>query len=211
MRFKDNDLKIKIQAHRRANNESKKFSRTHGSKFKEGAKRGEIPKADLLLRKRLCIAHTDTYELGESSAAAAARLGELVRDDLYWFVDTLERGEGSTPAAMEVGFGITDAWDDLVGAIQEIAPTIVEEKQDDHALKRARVNGLFRDIRYHARTTRLMEGEARASRTTWAQSMDASDAARFGVITLRTQVLAQQTEITDLRVVDRRFQTTVGT
>nr|GEU49901.1 retrovirus-related Pol polyprotein from transposon TNT 1-94 [Tanacetum cinerariifolium] len=36
MRFKDNDLKIKIQAHRRANNESKEFPRTQGSKFKEG-------------------------------------------------------------------------------------------------------------------------------------------------------------------------------
>nr|GFB46398.1 hypothetical protein [Tanacetum cinerariifolium] len=36
MRFKDNDLKIKIQAHRRANDESKEFPRTQGSKFKEG-------------------------------------------------------------------------------------------------------------------------------------------------------------------------------
>nr|GEX34327.1 hypothetical protein [Tanacetum cinerariifolium] len=35
MRFKDNDLKIKIQAHRRANNESKEFPRTQGSKFQE--------------------------------------------------------------------------------------------------------------------------------------------------------------------------------
>nr|GEY03821.1 hypothetical protein [Tanacetum cinerariifolium] len=36
MRFKDNDLKIKIQAHRRANDDSKEFPRTQGSKFKEG-------------------------------------------------------------------------------------------------------------------------------------------------------------------------------
>nr|GEZ46562.1 hypothetical protein [Tanacetum cinerariifolium] len=41
--------------------------------------------------------------------------------------------------------------------------------------------------------------------------MDASDAARSGVIALRTQVSAQQTEITDLRAAYRRFQTTVGT
>nr|GEZ89999.1 hypothetical protein [Tanacetum cinerariifolium] len=33
--IKDNDLKIKIQAHMRANDESKKFPRTQGSKFKE--------------------------------------------------------------------------------------------------------------------------------------------------------------------------------
>nr|GEZ88146.1 hypothetical protein [Tanacetum cinerariifolium] len=38
----------------------------------------------------------------ESSAATAARLKEPVRDDLYKFVDTVERGEGSTPAAIEI-------------------------------------------------------------------------------------------------------------
>nr|GEX59088.1 reverse transcriptase domain-containing protein [Tanacetum cinerariifolium] len=65
-----------------------------------------------------------------------------------------------------------------------------DEKRDDQALQRARVNRLFWDRRYHAHTASLMEGEARASRTAWAQSMDASDAARFGVITLRTQKMA---------------------
>nr|GFC74803.1 hypothetical protein [Tanacetum cinerariifolium] len=72
-----------------------------------------------------------------SSAATAARLKEPVRDDLYKFVDTVERGEGSTPAAIE----------------------------DDQALQRARVNKLFRDMRFHAHTARLIEGEAKASRT----------------------------------------------
>nr|GEZ45015.1 hypothetical protein [Tanacetum cinerariifolium] len=109
------------------------------------AKIEEILETDLPLRKRLCTAHTGTYELGESSATAAARLRELVRDDLYKFVDTVERGEGSTPAAMV------------------------------------------------------------------AQSMDASDAARSGVIALRTRVSAPRTEIIDLRAADRIFQTTVGT
>nr|GEY16724.1 hypothetical protein [Tanacetum cinerariifolium] len=172
----------------------------------------------------------------ESSAAAAARLREPVRDDLYRFVDTIERGEGSTPATIEFGYGIKDAWDDLAGAIQEIALTtvegvnqrmtelsttfdqetsmiyaMIEEKRDEYALQRVRVNGLFRDRRYHAHTARLIEGEARASRMAWAQSMNASDAARSGVIALRTQVLAQQTEITDLWAVDHRFQTIVRT
>nr|GEW13024.1 hypothetical protein [Tanacetum cinerariifolium] len=90
------------------------------------AKREENPEVDLPLQKRLCTAHTGTYELRESSAAAAARHKKPVRGDLYRFVDTVERGEGFTPAAMEVGYGITDTWDDLVGAIQETAPTIVE-------------------------------------------------------------------------------------
>nr|GEY55542.1 putative reverse transcriptase domain-containing protein [Tanacetum cinerariifolium] len=77
------------------------------------AERGEIHEANMPLQTRLCTAYTGTYELGESSVAAAARLGEPVRDDLYRFVDTIERGEGATLAAMEVGYGITYAWDDL--------------------------------------------------------------------------------------------------
>nr|GEX79086.1 putative reverse transcriptase domain-containing protein [Tanacetum cinerariifolium] len=200
------------------------------------AEREEIPEVDMPLRKRLCTAHTGTYELGESSAAAAARLREPVRDDLYRFVDDVERGEGSTPATMEVGYGIANTWDDSVRAIQETALTtvegvnqrvtelstifdretsmryaMIEEKQDDQALQRARVNRLFRDKIYHAHTARLMEGEARASHTAWIQSMDDSDAAHSGVIALCTHVSVQWTEITDLRAADRRFQTTVGT
>nr|GEV45831.1 putative reverse transcriptase domain-containing protein [Tanacetum cinerariifolium] len=143
--------------------------------------REEILEADMPLRKRLCTPHTSTYELGESSAAAAARLREPVRNDLYRFVDTVEiYGETSMIYAM------------------------IEEKQDDQALQRARVNRLFRDRRFHAHTARLMEGEARASRTAWTQSMDASDAApdrRF-----QTTVGTQQEVIKELRAVHRKLQ-----
>nr|GEU30004.1 putative reverse transcriptase domain-containing protein [Tanacetum cinerariifolium] len=169
------------------------------------AEREDIPEADLPLRKRLCTAHTGTYELGESFIVAAARHREPVRDDLYRFTHTIERGEGSTPAAMEVAM-----------ASQTLGMTcmiyaMIEEKRDDQALQRARVNRLFRDRRYHAHTARLMKGEARASHTGWAQSMDASNASRSRVIALRTHVSAQRTEIIDLRAADRRFQTTVRT
>nr|GEU74345.1 hypothetical protein [Tanacetum cinerariifolium] len=54
------------------------------------AERGEILEADLPLWKRLSTAHTGTYELGESSAVAAARLEEPVRDDLYRFQTIVE-------------------------------------------------------------------------------------------------------------------------
>nr|GEU54981.1 putative reverse transcriptase domain-containing protein [Tanacetum cinerariifolium] len=91
----------------------------------------EIPEADMPLQKRLCTAHTGTYELGESSAAAAARHIEPVRDNLY--------------------------------------------------------------RRFHAHTTRLMEGEAKTSRMAWTQSMDASDAARFEVITLQQKMAPKRT------------------
>nr|GFA17146.1 hypothetical protein [Tanacetum cinerariifolium] len=88
---------------------------------------------------------------------------------------------------------------------------MIEEKQDDQALQRARVNRLFRDRKYHAYTARLMEGEDMASRTAWTHSMDASDATRFEVIALCSQVSAQRTEIIDLQAADHRFYTTVRT
>nr|GEU29628.1 reverse transcriptase domain-containing protein [Tanacetum cinerariifolium] len=47
------------------------------------AEKGEIPKAYLPLWKRLWTAYTSTYELGASFLAAAARVREPVRDDLY--------------------------------------------------------------------------------------------------------------------------------
>nr|GFB07553.1 hypothetical protein [Tanacetum cinerariifolium] len=56
-----------------------------------------------------------------------------------------------------------------------------------------------------------MEGEARASRTAWTQSMDASDAARSWVIALldrrfQTIVGTQQEEIRELRAAHRKLQ-----
>nr|GEX66197.1 reverse transcriptase domain-containing protein [Tanacetum cinerariifolium] len=120
-------------------------------------------------------------DLGESSAVAAARLREPVKDDLYRFVDTIKRGEGSTPAAMERVTELSTTFDRETSMIY----AMIEEKQDDQALQRARVNMLFRDRRFHAHTARLKEGEARASRTAWTQSMDASDAAHSRVIALR--------------------------
>nr|GEW48101.1 putative reverse transcriptase domain-containing protein [Tanacetum cinerariifolium] len=157
--------------------------------------------------RRLCTAHTGTYVLGESSAAAAARLGKPVRDDLYRFVDTVERGDDSMPTAMERVIELSTTFDRVTSMIY----AMIEKKRDDQALQKARVDRLFRDMRYHARTTSLIEVEARASRTAWAQSMDASDAACSGVIGLRNQVLALRTEITDLRAADCKFQTTVRT
>nr|GFC67769.1 hypothetical protein [Tanacetum cinerariifolium] len=45
------------------------------------AERDEILEADLLLWKRLCTAHTGTYELGESSVVTAARLWVLYSEE----------------------------------------------------------------------------------------------------------------------------------
>nr|GEX43184.1 reverse transcriptase domain-containing protein [Tanacetum cinerariifolium] len=67
---------------------------------------------------------------GRAETGDIPRLKEPVKDDLYSFLDTVKRGEGSMPANMEVGYGITDTWDDLVGAIYETAPTTVEGRRN---------------------------------------------------------------------------------
>ncbi|GKF54228.1 hypothetical protein Tco_0161138 [Tanacetum coccineum] len=63
----------------------------------------------------------------ESSAAGTARqVGPATtRADLYGFTDMLDAAPGRQ-MSRELGYGITDTWDDLVGAIQEIAPTTLE-------------------------------------------------------------------------------------
>ncbi|GKD06925.1 putative reverse transcriptase domain-containing protein, partial [Tanacetum coccineum] len=71
-------------------------------------RRDDIPEADFLPWKRLCLtALTPRFEIGESSTTAAARQAERLM-------------------SREVGYEITDTWDELVDAIQEIAPTTLE-------------------------------------------------------------------------------------
>ncbi|GKG54788.1 hypothetical protein Tco_0560443, partial [Tanacetum coccineum] len=71
----------------------------------------------------------------------------------------------------------------------------------------SQVNMLFRDMRAHSRTARLIEIEARMSRKAWGRSMDVSDLACTEVIALRTQVVAHQLEIAELRAANRKRQT----
>ncbi|GJW87835.1 hypothetical protein Tco_0163175 [Tanacetum coccineum] len=171
----------------------------------------EMPEMCLPLRKRPCRTTPGPgYEVGESSAAGRRMSREL-------------------------GYGIRDTWDDLVGAIQEIAPTTLEgvnqrvielattvDEEDeiiysqlddaryDRALLRARVNMLDGDRPFHRRTAILMEEEARLSRAAWAQSMDACDQVHSEGILLRTTVIAQQSEIVELQAADRRRQTVIS-
>nr|GFA70955.1 hypothetical protein [Tanacetum cinerariifolium] len=77
------------------------------------------------------------------------------------------------------------------------------ESEDDRVLMSGQLNMLRRDRRDHAWTARLMKAEARLSCQAWVQSIDASDTARAEVMSLRTIVLAQQSEITRLRASDR--------
>ncbi|GJR19057.1 zf-CCHC domain-containing protein [Tanacetum coccineum] len=188
--------------------------------------REDRPEVNLPPRKRLGIALGPSYEVGESSAAAAARPAGGLRAD-YGFVATMDREIRRDPERY-VGYGITDSWDEIVETLQG-APvstdtelgahvrdfesmvrrdtdeiyTMLDDEQSQRRLLAGRVNMLFRDRRGHAHTRLLMETEARMSREAWGKSMDASDLARAEVMSLRTTVLAQMSEITELQSADR--------
>nr|GEZ64874.1 hypothetical protein [Tanacetum cinerariifolium] len=96
-----------------------------------------LPAVDhVLSEERLHFASpTPSQEVGESSAFGAARQNEptiarddpysLVREELYGFFDRVDVAPGR-PMSKELGYGITDTWDELVGASEEIAPTTLQ-------------------------------------------------------------------------------------
>ncbi|GKF06424.1 hypothetical protein Tco_0037092, partial [Tanacetum coccineum] len=192
----------------------------------------DMPEVCLPPRKRLCFAFGPRYEVGESSSAAVARPLVGFRAD-YGFVATIDREIIQDPER-DVGYGITDTWDkmlvDMSGApatddiklgrrMKEFTTRVrqdtdeiymrLDDEQFERQLMAGRLNMLYRDRRAHARTTRLMEAEARLSREAWGRSMDASDLARSEVMALRTQVVAQQAVIIELQAADRGRQAAI--
>ncbi|GJV24315.1 hypothetical protein Tco_1377010 [Tanacetum coccineum] len=164
--------------------------------------REDRPGVTLPPRKRLGIALGPTYEVGESSFAIADRPAGGLRAD-YDFVATMDREIRRDPER-DVRYGITDSQD-----TDEIY-TRLDDEQSGRQLLVGWLNMLFRDRRAHARTTRLIETEARMFREAWGRSMDASDLVRVEVMLLRTTVLAQQSQIRELQLVDRRRQTVIS-
>ncbi|GJZ84561.1 putative reverse transcriptase domain-containing protein [Tanacetum coccineum] len=170
--------------------------------------REDRPEVNLPPRMGLGIALGPRYEVGESSAAAAARPAGGLRAD-YGFVATMDRQIRRDPERY-VGYGITDSWDEIVETLQG-APvstdtelgahmrefesmvrrdtdeiyTRLDDEQGQRQLLAGRVNMLFRDRRGHAHTRQLMETEAGMSREAWGRAMDASDLAHGEVISLR--------------------------
>ncbi|GKC48498.1 hypothetical protein Tco_1071243, partial [Tanacetum coccineum] len=169
--------------------------------------REDRPEVTLPPRKRLGIALGPRYEVGESSSAATARPAGGLRTD-YGFIATMDKEIRRDPER-EVGYGITDSWDEIVETLQG-APVSTDMELDDEQSQRqllaGRINMLFRDRRAHVYTRHLIETEARLSREAWRQSMDASDLARGEVMSLCTTVLGQMSEIRELHVADRRRQ-----
>ncbi|GKB58964.1 hypothetical protein Tco_0915150 [Tanacetum coccineum] len=166
-------------------------------------------------RKRLCFALGLRYEVGESSSEPTARPTRGFRAN-YGLVATLDDEIRRDPKR-DVGYGITDSWDemlvDMPGApatnktelgrrLTNFVTTVrqdtdeiygrLDDAHDVRSLMSGRLDMLFRDRRAHAHTALLIKREARLSREAWRWSMDASDLARSEVMALCTQVVAQQ-------------------
>nr|GEZ37867.1 hypothetical protein [Tanacetum cinerariifolium] len=191
--------------------------------------RKDRPEVTLPPQKKLGIALGPGYEVGESSSAAAARPTGGLRAD-YDFVATMDREIMRDPER-EVGYGITDSWDEIVEALQgapvstdtelggymrkfetrvrqdtdEICMRL-DDKQSERQLLAGRLNMLFRDRRAHAYTHHLIETEARLSQEAWVRLTDASDLIRDEVMSLRTTILGQMIEIRELHAADRMRQ-----
>nr|GEZ61836.1 putative reverse transcriptase domain-containing protein [Tanacetum cinerariifolium] len=197
------------------------------------SRREDRPEVTLPPQKRLDIALGPRYEVGESSSAAAARPAGGLRAD-YDFVATMDREIMRDPKR-EVGYGITDSWDEIVetlqgapvstdtelgGYMREFEMRVrkdtneiymrLDDEQTERQLLAGRLNMLFRDKRAHAYTRYLMETEARMSREDWVRATDASDLVHGEVMSLRTTVLGQMTEIRELQTADRRRQTVIS-
>ncbi|GJS02035.1 hypothetical protein Tco_0318543 [Tanacetum coccineum] len=157
-------------------------------------RREDKPEVTLPPWKRLGIAPGPGYEVGESSSVASARPTGGLRAD-YGFVATIDREIRRDPER-EVGYGITDSWDEIVETLQG-APVSTDTELGRHMTTfetrvRQDTDEVYtRDRRAHAYTRHQMETEARLSREAWRRSMDASDLAREEVMSLRTTVLGQ--------------------
>nr|GEX95275.1 hypothetical protein [Tanacetum cinerariifolium] len=110
------------------------------------------------------------YEIGESSSALTAKSTRGFRID-YGFVSTLDAEIRRDP----------DREIDSVTTVRQDTNEIykrLNDAQDDRSLMSGQLNLLRKDRHSHARTARLIESEARASREACVQSMDASDTSR---------------------------------
>nr|GEX29952.1 hypothetical protein [Tanacetum cinerariifolium] len=142
---------------------------------------------------------TPSQEVGESSIAGAARQDEpavarddpysLLKEEFYGFFNRVDVAPGH-PMSKELDYGITDTWDELVGASEEIAPTTLQG-----------VNQRVTDL-----SVVFEEREARMAREAWGLSMDASDNAHSDVMPLHTTLVAQHALILDLQVAYHRRQ-----
>ncbi|GJY42573.1 putative reverse transcriptase domain-containing protein [Tanacetum coccineum] len=145
--------------------------------------REDRPEVTLPPRKRLGIALGLGYEVRESSCAAAARPDGGLRAD-YGFIATMDREIRRNPER-EIGYGITDSWDEIVETLQGALVSTDTEL-----------------VQY------MTAFETRVRQDT--DEVYTSDLAHAEVMSLRTTVLAQMSEIRELQDADRKRQAVIS-
>ncbi|GJU90052.1 hypothetical protein Tco_1302475 [Tanacetum coccineum] len=148
--------------------------------------RANRPEITLPPQKSLGIDLGPRYEIGESSAAGAARP---------------IRGR-------KADYGIRDVWVDPREAVEEVAPMTLEGVNTKVTELAAVQEQDTQDIyAYHYETARLLDQEALVSREAWGRSMEVSYMAHSEIMTLRSIVMSQQAVISQLQAADSRSQT----
>ncbi|GKA20462.1 hypothetical protein Tco_0700451 [Tanacetum coccineum] len=125
-------------------------------------RREDVSEADVPPQKRLCLtAPAPRFEVGESSAAAAARQPglDVTPATDYGFVDTVDATPGRPMSREDLSQRVTDLAATLSWDTHEMYVRF-EDAHDDRDLQRDRVNTLFRDMQYHLHTAMLLESEA---------------------------------------------------
>ncbi|GJU02317.1 hypothetical protein Tco_1112655 [Tanacetum coccineum] len=155
------------------------------------SRREDRPEVNLPPQKRLGIALGPRYEVGESSAGAAARPDGGIRAD-YGFVATMDREIKHDPERY-VGYGITDSWDQIVETLQEaLVSTDIElgaHVREFESMVRRDTDEIY---------TRLDDEQ------------NASDLAHGEVMSLHTTVHAQMSEIRELQSADHSRQRAIS-
>nr|GFA28102.1 reverse transcriptase domain-containing protein [Tanacetum cinerariifolium] len=179
------------------------------------SRREDRPEVTLPPRKKLSIALGPEYEVGQSSSAvAAARPAGGLRAD-YGFVATMNKEIMRDPER-EVGYGITDSWDEIVETLQGAPVTTdaelggymrvfetrvrkdtdeiymrLDDEQTERQLLASRLNMLFRDR--HA--SDLVHGEVMPLRTTVLDHRRSTE-----ITELRTALQGQHTMLSEVRM-----------
>ncbi|GJR81520.1 hypothetical protein Tco_0152305 [Tanacetum coccineum] len=149
---------------------------------------------------------------------------DVTRATDYGFVDTVDATPGCY-MSREVGYGITNVWDNKVRDMEETAPTTLEavnqrvvdlsttlaqdtheiyvrfeDAQDDRALLRAQINMLRRDRWYFNTMAIAFEREAMYARRAWAGFEDRSAAIEARTLKAREPARTDDLEDADSRV-----------
>nr|GFC80737.1 hypothetical protein [Tanacetum cinerariifolium] len=147
--------------------------------------------------------------LGCYTSAAARPAGGLRAD--YGFVATVDREIMRVPER-EIGYGITDSWDEIVETLQG-APVSTDTELGRYVREfetrvRQNIDEIYMRLDDEQTERQLLAGWLNIE--AWVRATYASDLVHGEVMSLRTTVLGQMSEIRELQAADRRRQTLIS-